>query len=88
MAQRLEFPFPSFRRRRSTLAKPEQVTLRIYNMLGQLVKTVVDEHQSEGYYKAVWDGRNETGSTVASGIYIYRMIAGRVVDTKRMLFVK
>ena len=55
------------------LSEPTQVTVRIYNMLGQLVKTVVDDYQSEGYYEAVWDGKNESGSTVASGIYIYRM---------------
>jgi flagellar hook assembly protein FlgD len=64
------------------------VTLRIYNMLGQLVRTVVDDFQSEGYYEAVWDGRNELGSTVASGIYIYRMTAGVLIATGRVLLVK
>jgi hypothetical protein len=57
-------------------------------MLGQLVATVVDESQLAGYHSAVWDGSNEFGQRVASGIYIYRLTAGEFVETKRMLLVK
>jgi len=70
------------------LSEPSQVTLRIYNMLGQLVRTVVNDFQSEGYYEAVWDGTNEHGASVAGGTYIYRLEAGRFSATKRMLFLK
>ena len=70
------------------LSEPGQVSLKVYNMLGQLVRTIVDEQQVEGYHEAVWDGRNEIGATVASGIYIYRMAAGNIVETRRMLLVK
>ncbi len=70
------------------LSEPGQVSLRVYNMLGQLVRTIVDEQQLEGYHEAVWNGRNEVGGTVASGIYIYRMTTGSIVETKRMLLVK
>jgi len=70
------------------LAEPQQVSLRIYNTLGQLVRTVVNDFQAEGYHEAVWDGRNETGSTVASGIYVYRMTAGSLVETRKMLLMK
>ena len=73
---------------RYTLSEPNQVSLNVYSMLGQLVKTIVNEQQAEGQYEATWDGRNETGSTVSSGIYIYRMTAGSFVETKRMLFLK
>ncbi len=73
---------------RYALAEPGLVSLKIYNMLGQLVRTVVDAHQVEGYYEAIWDGRNETGAAVASGIYVYRMIAGSFVETKRMLLLR
>jgi len=78
------------------LSEPGQVSLKIYNMLGQLVRTVVEDYHVEGYYEAVWDGRNDVGATVSSGIYIYRMTtrhtdggqAGSFVETKRMLLLK
>jgi hypothetical protein len=70
------------------LSEPGQVSLKVYNMLGQLVRTVVEDHQVEGYHEAVWDGRNDIGSTVSSGIYIYRMTVGSVVETKRMILMK
>ncbi len=70
------------------LSEPGQVSLKVYNMLGQLVRTVVDQTQLEGHHEAVWDGRNETSGLVSSGIYIYRMTAGNFVETKRMLLLK
>ncbi len=70
------------------LSQPGLVSLRVYNILGQLVRTIVDEHQLGGYHEAVWDGRNEVGATVASGIYVYRMTAASFVETRRMLLVK
>ncbi len=70
------------------LSEPGQVTLNVYDMLGQLVKTIVNDYQSEGYHEAIWDGRNESGAGVASGIYIYRITAGSFTATKRMLLLK
>ncbi len=81
-------PFNPSTTLRYGLSEPGQVSLKVYNMLGQLVRTIVDEQQVEGYHEAVWDGRNEIGATVASGIYIYRMAAGNIVETRRMLLVK
>jgi hypothetical protein len=64
------------------------VVLKVYNVLGQLVATLVDEPQTAGYKSVVWDGRNESGASVASGIYIYRMSVGSFTATKRMLLLK
>ena len=64
------------------------VSLRIYNTLGEEVATLVNEYQSAGTRTAVWNGRNEYGATVASGIYIYRLTAGNVVLSEKMLFMK
>ena len=58
---------------RYALSKPSHVILRTYNMLGQLVTTLVDEQQNPGYKSVVWDGKDEQGASVASGIYIYRI---------------
>ncbi len=70
------------------LSEPGLVSLKVYNTLGQLVRTIVDGQKPEGHHEAVWDGRNETGASVASGIYIYRMISGSFVQTKKMLLMK
>jgi len=81
-------PFNPSTTLRYGLSEPGQVSLKVYNMLGQVVRTIIDEHQVEGYHEALWDGMNDVGGTVASGIYIYRMTAGSFVETKRMLLVK
>jgi hypothetical protein len=73
---------------RYALGEPAQVSLKIYNTLGQLVKTVVDEFQAEGYYTPTWDGRNETGATVSSGIYLYRITAGKFTETRKLIMMK
>jgi hypothetical protein len=61
------------------------VTLRIYNTQGQLVRTLVDEERSAGRYRVVWDGRNEAGSRVSSGVYLYKMMAGHFMVTKKLV---
>ena len=71
-----------------SMNEPGQVSLTIYNMLGQLVKTLVNDVQPEGIHEAVWDGTNETGEAVTSGTYIYRLTAGSFTDTERMLLLK
>jgi len=73
---------------RYALSEDAHVTLRVYNMLGQLVTTLVDELQAAGYRSVVWNGRNESGSDVSTGIYIYRMSIDNFVATKRMIFMK
>jgi len=64
------------------------VTLKIYNTLGQEVATLVDEFQSAGFKSATWNGRNEAGASVTSGIYIYKLTAGSVVKSDKMMLMK
>ncbi len=64
------------------------VSLRIYNITGQLVKTLVDGQQSPGDFSVSWDGRNEGGQTVASGLYFYRLTTENVSISKRMVLLK
>lgn len=54
----------------------QNVTLKIYNTLGQEVKTLVNTRQNAGNYKVQWDGKDNAGKSVASGVYIYRLEAG------------
>ncbi|MCK4297834.1 MAG: T9SS type A sorting domain-containing protein, partial [Candidatus Marinimicrobia bacterium] len=65
-----------------------KVTLRIYNTMGGLVRTLVNEEQYAGYKNVIWNGRNESGSKVSSGIYFYRIAAGDFTQVKKMVFLK
>jgi hypothetical protein len=69
------------------------VSLEIYNVLGQRVRVLVSEKQPPAFYDIVWDGRNDQGAAVASGVYVYRMAARgsngeSYVQTRKMLFVR
>ncbi len=71
------------------LPQQAQVTLEVYNMLGQRVATLVSgEELTAGHHNVVWNGRNQMGYPVASGVYIYRIQAGDFTDAKRMMFLK
>ena len=64
------------------------VRIDIYNINGQLVKTVLDEYVSAGVKAVTWDGTNADGSKVNSGIYLYKLTAGDVVQTQKMVLMK
>ncbi|MBZ0097804.1 MAG: T9SS type A sorting domain-containing protein, partial [Taibaiella sp.] len=64
------------------------VTLTIFNVLGQKVRTLVNTSQVAGYQKVVWDGLNEYGEQVSTGVYIYRIEAGDFVKSRKMVFMK
>lgn len=70
------------------LPEQQKVKVEIYNLAGQLVKTLFDGQLSAGPQKLVWDATNELGQTVSSGVYMYRIQAGNIVETRKMMFVK
>ena len=75
------------------LAESAEVTLTIYDMNGHLVRRLVLGHQAAGVYQSrnravYWDGRNQLGESVASGLYFYTLIAGEFTATRRMLILK
>ena len=67
---------------------PVHTTLNIYNILGQRVRTLVDEEKLPGDYKVVWDGKDEIGKDVASGIYFYKLKSGDFSQSKKMLLLR
>jgi hypothetical protein len=64
------------------------VKLEVYNLLGQKVKTLVDQMLKTGTREVVWDGKNQAGAEVSSGIYFYRIKAKDFTDIKKMVLVK
>jgi len=64
------------------------ITLKIYNILGQKIRTLVDEPQKPGIYEVSWDGKDEQGSDVASGIYFCKLKVGSFQKTQKMVLLK
>jgi hypothetical protein len=71
-----------------SLPVASSVRLDIYNILGNLVRTVVDQPYPAGVHHITFDGRNSAGAPVASGPYFYRLTAGQFVQTKKMVLLK
>lgn len=70
------------------LARPCRATLTVYNILGKEVAPLVDADQAPGVYTVRWDGRNDRGEPVGSGVYLYTLRAGAFTATRRMALVK
>jgi hypothetical protein len=70
------------------LTRGSNISLNIYNTMGQKVRTLVNEYRDPGRYTVEWDGKNDNGSDVASGVYLYKMQAGDNVDSKKMTLLK
>ncbi len=73
---------------RYSLPKKAYVTIRVMNLLGEEVKTLVVEDQNAGVYSIHWNGTVRLGLRVASGIYLYRIEAGEFVAVKKMVLVR
>jgi hypothetical protein len=65
-----------------------QVVLSVYNSLGQKIRTLVNETRPAGIYQVLWNGRDDYGNVVASGIYLYQLRGENALITKKMTFIK
>jgi hypothetical protein len=79
------------------VAKHTQVVLRIINLRGQQVRTLVNEEKSAGFYEVKWDGKNDHDQRIASGVYLQRIASGvylcrlesrEFVQTRKMVFIQ
>ncbi|MFQ5637066.1 MAG: cytochrome c peroxidase, partial [bacterium] len=70
------------------LAKNVNIRLEIYNLLGQKVRTLVNDEMPAGLHSVTWNGRNDNDNQVESGVYVYRLQAADFVQTRKMLMVK
>jgi hypothetical protein len=73
---------------RYQLPKDIGVSLKVYNLAGQLVKTLVSGPEKAGYKGVAWDGRSERGKKVGAGVYFYRLLAGEFTATRKMVVVR
>ena len=70
------------------LSAVSDVKLSIYNTNGQLVRTLINTTQPVGHYVVEWDSRDNSGTLVSSGVYVYRLNAGDRVFTRRMVLMR
>ncbi len=70
------------------IARGTKVQIKIYNMLGQEVTTLADTYYETGRHQVIWNGKNQYGQTVASGVYLCRLSAGGYVKSRKLLLVK
>jgi hypothetical protein len=96
LSQNYPNPFNPITRIRYRVGGDEQVadnsaphiSLKVYNLLGQMVKVLVDEEKLPGDYQVFWDGKDESQERVSSGIYFYRFKCNGYVETKKMILLR
>lgn len=89
LSQNYPNPFNPSTRIQFTVAQTEKVRLEIYDIKGSLIKSLVDYNEyMPGNYEVMWDGTDNNGKHVASGIYFSKMQAGKFAQTKKMNLVK
>ncbi|MDZ7268911.1 MAG: S8 family serine peptidase [candidate division KSB1 bacterium] len=66
----------------------ETVTLELYDVLGQKVRTLVHERRAAGFHRVMWDGRSAAGGLVPNGIYFYRLTAGSFIQTRKLVLLR
>jgi hypothetical protein len=64
------------------------VSLTIYNLEGKLIKRLENRYKAAGYHQILWDGTNDSGKSISTGVYIYRMMAGKFSSVRKMVFLK
>jgi hypothetical protein len=71
-----------------SLSEDSRVTLKVFNLLGQVVNTLVDENMPAGEHAILWNGKNDRNEDVASGVYFYRIKAGDYESVRRMTLLR
>jgi hypothetical protein len=89
LAQNYPNPFNPETNIQYSLAAPGAVTLKIFNLVGEEVLTLVDDQfQTAGYYIVPWNGQNEFGLKMTSGIYVYQLWVNNFTLARKMVLMK
>ena len=81
-------PFNPVTKINFAIHKTSEVSIKVYNARGEKVKTLVSDSKDPGNHSVVWYGKDDSGKDVASGVYFYKMKAGRYTSTKKMILMK
>lgn len=81
-------PFNPNTNLRYSIREAGKVTLEVFNLKGQLIRSFNCNHDSPGFYQLAWDGRDKDGQLVSSGIYMCRMTSGKYISTRKMILAK
>jgi flagellar hook assembly protein FlgD len=71
-----------------SISLPSDVSLGIYDLAGRKVRSLLEGHRGQGTNEISWDGKNDAGHAVASGVYFARLEAGKAVSTARLNLVR
>ena len=88
LAQNAPNPFNGETLIRFALPQPSQIELAIYNMLGQPVAVLVQGPSAAGTFSVRWDGRDQTGQAVTSGVYLYQLRADEYTEVRKLLLLR
>jgi M6 family metalloprotease-like protein len=89
LGQNVPNPFNPLTRIKFSVANPGRVELRVYDIAGRLMRTLVDRTLEARAYEMLWDGRDDLGSVLTSGVYFYRLeIVGGYSETKKMVLLR
>ncbi len=88
LAQNYPNPFNPMTTIEYVLPKKSHVTIDMYNVSGQKIRTLVDREESAGSHQVIWDGKTATGESVATGIYFYRFQTENLIETKKLMLLR
>jgi hypothetical protein len=88
LAQNFPNPFNPTTSIEFTLPSRQQVSLEVYNTLGQWVRTLVSDFKSAGRHSVTWNGTDDAGRAVSSGVYFYRLSTESFTTSRKMLLLK
>lgn len=73
---------------RYSIVYPAHIDIEIYDISGRRIRTLTNDVKKPGYYTMVWDGKDGEGKDVSSGVYFYRLRAGKFISSRKMIVVK
>jgi hypothetical protein len=70
------------------LASPGEVSITVYDVSGRMIRSLVDAYLPAGMHEVTWNGQDGSGTAVASGVYFYRLVAGEIMETRKMVLLR
>jgi hypothetical protein len=88
LVQNYPNPFNPYTRIRYSIPNDSHIEIKIYDAMGAVIRTLVNRYESAGFNSVLWDGKNDNGFAVGTGIYIYRLVTGEYSQSMKMVLMK